>query len=76
MVHKKLRMLVILLAVIFVWQSIPFGYSTDAPNLVWEKTFGGTGDDYSWSVQVAGDGGYIIAAVTESFGLVGLMFTL
>lgn len=28
--------------------------------IIWEKTYGGDGDDYAWSVQQTSDGGYII----------------
>ena len=37
-------------------------------DLVWEKTFGGTGDDYGNSVQQTADGGYVIAGGIYSYG--------
>jgi predicted secreted protein len=39
-----------------------------APELEWSKTFGGTDDDFGWSVQQTSDGGYVIAGYTSSYG--------
>ena len=42
---------------------------TDASgNMMWNKTYGGTKDDIAWSMIQTSDGGYIIAAGTDSFG--------
>jgi hypothetical protein len=37
-------------------------------NKVWDKTFGGTGDDFGWSVQQTTNSGYVIAGETGSYG--------
>jgi hypothetical protein len=39
-----------------------------AGNRLWDKTFGGGSDDRPYSVALAGDGGFIIAGYTRSFG--------
>ena len=39
-----------------------------AGNKVWDKTFGGTGDERGQSVQQASDGGYMVAGWTSSYG--------
>jgi len=50
------------------WSDI-FLIKTDADgNIIWAKTYGGTGDDWASSVQQTYDGGYIVAGTTRSFG--------
>ncbi len=40
-------------------------------NIEWEKTYGGTSNDYANSIKITPDNGYIIAGRTESFGAGG-----
>jgi hypothetical protein len=47
-----------------------FLIKTDASgNLQWAKTFGGAGWDEARSVRQTSDGGYIVAGLTDSFGV-------
>jgi TolB-like protein len=49
-----------------------FLIKTDANgNIIWAKTYGGTNDDFTFSVQQTSDGGYIVAGFAESFGAGG-----
>lgn len=43
-----------------------------AGNTIWEKTFGGPGNDYASSLKVTPDGGFIIVGTTNSFGPRGM----
>jgi nicotinamide riboside kinase len=50
---------------------------TDANgNIIWAKTYGGTGDDAAYSVQQTSDGGYILAGYTYSFTVGGALFLI
>ncbi|MFC1952948.1 hypothetical protein ACFLWR_02315 [Chloroflexota bacterium] len=42
--------------------------SDPAPEVEWEKTYGGIGQDYGFCVQQTMDGGYIISGDTASYG--------
>jgi uncharacterized delta-60 repeat protein len=49
-----------------------FLMKTDANgNIIWFKTYGGTGYDEAYSVRRTSDGGYIVAGYTASFGAGG-----
>jgi len=37
-------------------------------NVIWERSYGGSGLDNSFSVRQTSDGGFIVAGVTQSFG--------
>ena len=38
------------------------------PDSLWSRTFGGSGNDYCFSVQQTSDGGYALAGYTRSMG--------
>ena len=38
-------------------------------NAIWQRAYGGSGDDRAQAIQQTSDGGYIVAGYTNSFGL-------
>jgi hypothetical protein len=42
--------------------------ATAQPEVVWNRTYGGPGNDLASEIQVTKDGGYVIIGVTESYG--------
>ncbi len=37
-------------------------------NVLWQKSYGGPGDDIAYSVNLTSDGGFIVSGATDSFG--------
>ncbi len=44
------------------------GLYAQAPNIQWQKSLGGSGNDWAHSIQQTSDGGYIVAGVNNSNG--------
>ena len=53
--------------VIYLAVGIPYVVVFAEPSAKWIMTFGGTGNDAAYAVEVGGDG-YVIAGITESSG--------
>jgi len=64
---KKALLMLGVLSVLVTWS---FCSQTIAatPTAQWEKTFGGTGEDYFLTVSPTDDGGFILTGVTDSYG--------
>ena len=48
--------------------------TNDQGDTLWTKTYGGSGNELSYSVKCTNDGGYILAGYTDSFGAGGRDF--
>jgi len=56
-----------LLGAVFLSILIPVSFA-QAPDVLWTRTYGGTGYDIAFSLQQTSDGGYIMAGRTNSYG--------
>jgi uncharacterized delta-60 repeat protein len=61
---KRVMFLTILLGLFFVSNAV----AVEPGDTLWTRTYGGSDNDYGYSVQQTSDGGYIIAGTTKSFG--------
>ncbi|VUT27003.1 MAG: hypothetical protein MOIL_01819 [Candidatus Methanolliviera sp. GoM_oil] len=68
MESKILKLSAILIALVFIGSGFAFAASEKAPEIEWNKTFGGSDWDWGNSVQQTKDGGYIIVGETYSYG--------
>ena len=50
--------------------------TNNSGNLEWTKTYGGSSDDYGYSIRQTTDGGYIMAGYTTSFGEAGDVYLI
>jgi hypothetical protein len=57
--------------IVLVVSFVAMAMYAQAPDTLWTRTYGGTGDDYASSILQTSDGGYIVAGYTESFGPAG-----
>lgn len=56
----------------YIFSSGPEPVCGGCPGFItWSNTYGGSAIDYAYSVALTGDGGYILAGFTESFGAGG-----
>ena len=67
MESKILKLSAILIALVFIGSGFAFAASEKAPEIEWNKTFGGSDWDWGKSVQQTKDGGYIITAVLNDY---------
>lgn len=69
MKNKKILHLLILLFLFIIYCLIPSVVSAKPEMITWEKTDGGSEDDWASSINQTSDGGYIIAGETYSKGI-------
>jgi len=65
---KQFKKLLLLCTIMPLWSILLFA---QGPDTLWTKTYGGSNDDWGYSMQQTTDGGYIIAGACDSFDLDG-----
>ena len=66
MVSKRILAIVLSLLIVLLLFSGSLQISNSISYGVWNKTYGGIGNDYGYSVVQTSDGGYAIAGSTNS----------
>jgi uncharacterized delta-60 repeat protein len=66
--RKALKLILILTLFSFLISGCTKQSTTPSTQTVWQKTYGGSGDDWAYSIQQTTDGGYIVAGVTYGAG--------
>ena len=54
------------IGLLFICVLIKFLFNAQAPNILWQKSYGGSEEDVATSVALTSDGGYIIVGYSES----------
>ncbi|KPJ58506.1 MAG: hypothetical protein AMJ46_14090, partial [Latescibacteria bacterium DG_63] len=61
---KRVMLLTMFLGLLFLSKAV----AVEPGDTLWTRTYGGSDNDYGYSVHETSDGGYIIAGTTKSFG--------
>jgi predicted secreted protein len=74
MKDKRIIFISLLLLLISLMCLFVFAEKEVLPILTWDRTYGGSGDDWAWPLIQTTDGGYAVAGVTTSKGAGGADF--